>query len=63
MPIVKVSTNLANNQFPDGFMQPFIYELANILGKPPGRMSWKLETDQQMSLLVGKLHLCGFYFS
>ena len=52
MPIVKVSTNFSVNQLPKNFMQNFGQELANILGKPPGRISWKLETDQAMSLLV-----------
>ena len=33
-------------------MQNFGQELANILGKPSGRISWRLETDQAMSLLV-----------
>ena len=52
MPIVKVSTNLARNQLPEAFMQNFTRKLANILEKHPGRMTWKLETDQLMSLLV-----------
>ena len=55
MPIVKVSTNYGVNQLPENFMQDFAKQLADILGKPHGRMSWKLETDQFMSLLVRKL--------
>ena len=55
MPIVKVSTNFGVNQLPENFMQEFTKHLADILGKPHGRMTWKLETDQAMSLLVGKL--------
>ena len=52
MPLIKVSTNVAKNQLPDDFMPNFARKLATILGKQPGRMSWKLETDQAMSLLV-----------
>ena len=52
MPIVKVSTNFGINQLPENFMQEFAKKLADILGKPHGRMTWKLETDQSMSLLV-----------
>ena len=54
MPIVKVSTNMGINQLPENFMQHFTHKLATVLGKPPGRMTWKLETDQPMSLLVTK---------
>ena len=52
MPVVTVSTNLSKNGLPENFMQGFTRELANILGKDPSRMTWKLETDQLMSLLV-----------
>ena len=55
MPIVKVSTNFGANQLPENFMPEFAKQLADILGKPHGRMNWKLETDQSMSLLVKRL--------
>ena len=54
MPIVKVSTNFGANHLPENFMPEFAKQLADILGKPHGRMNWKLETDQSMSLLVKK---------
>jgi len=56
MPIVKVSTNFGANQLPENFMPEFAKQLADILGKPHGRMNWKLETDQSMSLLGPSNH-------